>query len=913
MKNLLLLCAGVVVLSGSLFGQGFHSVVSANGTEVWAVGNNGNVWRSFDGGVTWGSYPQGSHHLRGIHVRGASIWIVGDNGTFIRSTDNGESWVSSTLAAGVSLRSVTFASPLVGVMVGNGGTILKSEDGGVTWQARTSGVPNDLTKVRFADAVVGYAVGATGVVLRTTDAGESWTPVGGSDWKKNIHSLSVSSTAVYVAGADGFCYRSTAGSGLWEPLNLQTDSQSDVNGVFELAPDTLVFVGGGGYVRLSSDGGRSFAWGMHALHAPLVDVYFHDRARGWACSDKNNVILRTTDGGRTWTLPSGTTSTASWVQKLSGASGSIGNTFCLTPFDKNRIYIALGRLIYMSTDRGETWTQTAQISSSSGSTHSFFVSPKDTNMFVVATTIGGDRVMRTTDRGLTWTSPIIRNYTAFGMPLEMDWSHPDTLIFAPEDSYLYRSTDFGATWSTLSQPGFTSPCDFVIVRDSAQIMWCGDSGPSRISRSTNGGLTWSLIYNGSSAEIPTIASSSLVNSLGYATAWSGGGVQKTSNYGAAWSQVATTGSTWGVDIAKDDPNVVMYGVYGGGLTYLSNNAGQSFTTSSISGSNYAILAYDRATFLAQQGGGVWKYQISYSVPTSNVQTVNLIAPNGGEQWQFNTIQQIRWTVSNISNIRIEYTTGQGGGWDVIAASVPASSGSFFWTIPNTPSTEARVRIADVADGSPADSSSATFSITAAGIAHTPGMLDFGSVSVGSLRLDTLRIVNGGTTTLVVSSVMTASNAFVAGRTSFTIPAGESDTMSVIFAPEAVQLYNDTLSIFSNAPTSPTRVPLSGSGSPVNSAGEDELPTDFVLEQNHPNPFNPLTVIRYAIPRSGYVSLKVYNTLGQLVVDLVDGPVAAGKHAIEFPKRDAVKVPSGVYFYRLQAGEFVETRKMLLLK
>ncbi len=89
-----------------------------------------------------------------------------------------------------------------------------------------------------------------------------------------------------------------------------------------------------------------------------------------------------------------------------------------------------------------------------------------------------------------------------------------------------------------------------------------------------------------------------------------------------------------------------------------------------------------------------------------------------------------------------------------------------------------------------------------------------------------------------------------------------------------------------------------------------VPTAFSLAQNYPNPFNPATVIRYALPKESEVSLVVYNAIGQTVATLVDGMVPAGEHEVRF---DGKALSSGLYFYRLQAGSFVATRKMILVK
>jgi len=98
--------------------------------------------------------------------------------------------------------------------------------------------------------------------------------------------------------------------------------------------------------------------------------------------------------------------------------------------------------------------------------------------------------------------------------------------------------------------------------------------------------------------------------------------------------------------------------------------------------------------------------------------------------------------------------------------------------------------------------------------------------------------------------------------------------------------------------------------PVAENSTCQLDRNFRLCQNHPNPFNPTTTIRYELPKRSRVALKVFNILGEEVTTLVDAFQEAGTQTSAF---DASGLPSGVYFYRLTAGGFVETRKMVLVR
>jgi hypothetical protein len=91
---------------------------------------------------------------------------------------------------------------------------------------------------------------------------------------------------------------------------------------------------------------------------------------------------------------------------------------------------------------------------------------------------------------------------------------------------------------------------------------------------------------------------------------------------------------------------------------------------------------------------------------------------------------------------------------------------------------------------------------------------------------------------------------------------------------------------------------------------DDVPGSFALGQNYPNPFNPKTVVSCQWPVAGRVRLAVYDLLGREIAVLLDEQKAPGRYQVEF---DGTRLSSGVYFYRLTAGDYVETRRMILLR
>jgi hypothetical protein len=98
--------------------------------------------------------------------------------------------------------------------------------------------------------------------------------------------------------------------------------------------------------------------------------------------------------------------------------------------------------------------------------------------------------------------------------------------------------------------------------------------------------------------------------------------------------------------------------------------------------------------------------------------------------------------------------------------------------------------------------------------------------------------------------------------------------------------------------------------PVEKKPEIQLPEGYEMFQNYPNPFNPLTAIGYQLSAVSSVNLSIYNLLGQKVATLVDAQQMAGYHQVEW---DASRFPSGVFYYKIQAGEFQDVKKMILLR
>ncbi|MFO7445297.1 MAG: T9SS type A sorting domain-containing protein [Ignavibacteriaceae bacterium] len=117
----------------------------------------------------------------------------------------------------------------------------------------------------------------------------------------------------------------------------------------------------------------------------------------------------------------------------------------------------------------------------------------------------------------------------------------------------------------------------------------------------------------------------------------------------------------------------------------------------------------------------------------------------------------------------------------------------------------------------------------------------------------------------------------------------------------VKAYKDT---FETNYTNEATVILVGVG------GRNSIPEEYALSQNYPNPFNPATIIKFALPQAALTKITIYNLLGKEIQTLINEEIEAGYHEVSF---DASSFPSGVYFYRIQSGNFIHTKKMILMK
>jgi subtilisin family serine protease len=291
------------------------------------------------------------------------------------------------------------------------------------------------------------------------------------------------------------------------------------------------------------------------------------------------------------------------------------------------------------------------------------------------------------------------------------------------------------------------------------------------------------------------------------------------------------------------------------------------------------------------------------------------APNGGENFTIGTVMNIAWDSDGLpGNVQIRLMDGTTQ-VRLISSGTP-NDGSHSWTILSTtpPGSNYTIRVTPTDNVDLKDESDAPFTISAVpqitvtapngGEVFTVGTamkINWTSQNItGNVQIRLMdgtrvvRLISNGTTNdgshswTILSTILPGSNykIRVTSATNTTVK-DESDAPFTINA--------------ASAKVGEQGLALSGSLA---------LPEAFSLEAAYPNPFNPVTTLRYALPEAATVRLVVYDLLGREVARLVEGVQQAGYHAVAF---DGARLASGVYLYRLEAGTFVQTRRMTLVK
>lgn len=192
----------------------------------------------------------------------------------------------------------------------------------------------------------------------------------------------------------------------------------------------------------------------------------------------------------------------------------------------------------------------------------------------------------------------------------------------------------------------------------------------------------------------------------------------------------------------------------------------------------------------------------------------------------------------------------------------------------------------------------------------PFVIEYDSTKISDTTSAEIYIINVGNNSLTIDSIIVSDPHFILTDVTNEVEPYSVWKSIVQFIPDSAKYYSTIIKVYSDGGIK--QLSLSGIGKDYAVSVDDEIlqSLTFSLSQNYPNPFNPLTSIHYAIGKRQFVTLKVYDILGNEIATLVNDEKSAGNYEVNF---NASNIPSGVYFYRLQAGSFIQTNKMILLK
>jgi photosystem II stability/assembly factor-like uncharacterized protein len=697
--------------------------------------------------------------------------------------------------------------------------------------------------------------------------------------------------------------------------------------------------GNKGYIYKTTDGGDSWTEQNSGVTKNIQKLYFIDENLGYAGTTQGS-ILKTTDGGTTWTeyiygnarptVPFGYCDDLYFTNKDTGfvVGGALKNFFLFKTTDGGINWVIKDSLI--STDNTVRWYDMSFFNNSLGAITS---SKKDLQKY-------------TTDGGETWalSTAIVDNF--FGIQKSIKWLSSNTVLSLGEGNEfngvpvpIYKSTDGGINWVKKNQSVITC---FDRVKDSYfkngnEGIGVGSNGFYKgfIIKTSDGGENWSTsVTNYASSFMAIDGSNNTLYGLGPSSH-----VLKSTDFGDNWKMLPFTA-----------PNSI-YGIYfdngkGFALTrsgdfYVSNDGtGRSWEYLSNTGANeaYSMYFFNNTTGLVLEenqnivkttdGGQTWRTVLA-PIPYSSRNKV------GGITFGDQTTGYAWFSLNDYAEYHVFKSTDAGETWNQVwLATGPGyiqgnlvffdantgvilgpgnykmrtTNGGTSWDTAftnNFPSYLAKKGFEDVAK----ISSTKAIAIgdnficmtTDQGlnwnyIDHQLNGIDSSFYTIKFIGADTGYVAcYGGTYLKTTDGGLTWQKNDSLNGKYIVFATGINEGGSLFFGTSMGY-------IISNVPPTGIR----------NDNGTT-IPSKFSLKQNYPNPFNPVTKIEYSIPNSGntpLVELKVYDLLGKEVATLVNSYQPAGNYKVDF---NGTALTSGIYFYRLKAGNFIQTRKLMLIK
>lgn len=900
MSNLKKIFFILMLVSGTLFSQ--WSQLSSGSTNIltdicfpdnstgYAAGTSSTILKTTDAGLNWSSQTNpAANNLWTIYFVNSSLgFAVGDGSAAIRTTNGGNNWTSMTLPIFELLRGIYFADVNTGYITGSSGRIIKTTNGGNNWVSLTTGVVSFLNRIQFTGSSTGLAAGNAGTVIKTTDEGATWTPIT-TGIAENIFGLhAVNADTIYVSCESGKIYKSINGGNNWTAQS--SGSVERLTDIFFINSTTGTAIGLTNTILRTTTGGALWLSQQSGITGQdFYGVWFSNITTGYICGS-NGTILKTTTGGFPYpsqpvlTAPINNATAISltpvldWDTVTTASSYSLlldtDTLFASPVIDTNQlvntqITVPAGRL------QNNTWyywkVRGVNIVGNGPYSQIFrfrTIHPAPSAPALILPTNGASNVSLTPL--FDWDSTMVANY--YNLQASLDTS--------------FTNNPVDVSGITQSFYQLNSPH----LQNNSRYYW-------RVNMVNEGGTSaWSQRFNFTTVigfpSPPTLLSPpdgtvgvSLVPTLKW--------VEDISaiNYRAQISEDSLFSSTL-IDTTVADSNQVT--VRPGVLQNIKTYFWRVRTTNSVGTSDWSavwkfftLLDPPAAPVLFSPQNDTIDVNLTptlYWLPVQYAQTYriqladnpafnNMIINIGGlssTQYPVSTaLQNNTWYYW-----RVSATNGAGTG--------PFSAVWKFKTVISPPVVAPTLL-------SPANG--------ATGISQTP-TLDWNDV-FGSQGYRVLLSSDSLFITTNIDTIITPSE--------YVVPAGKLNPTTTYHWK--VRAFN----IGGFGPFSTTWKFTTGLIGITQISSE--IPGEFKLHNNYPNPFNPVTRIKFDLPENnGLNSLNVqviiYDILGKQVSVLVNNKLTPGYYETQW---NASAYPSGLYLCRIIAGEFTSVKKLVLVK
>jgi len=599
-----------------------NSVYFTDEKTGWAVGNEGAIIKTEDGGNNW-IYKSG--RLYSVFFINSNIgWAVG-NGFIIKTIDGGKTWITQKSPVKDDFFSICFIDSNNGWITGAGGILLKTIDGGSTWIVQK--IPNYgwLKSIYFVDSNNGWIVGSRGTILQTTNGGKTWDVLAGDlplNYLFDVYFLD--ENIGWVVGVDekNSLIKKTIDGGInWERQYIQTSTI--LKSVYFIDEQTGWIVGDGGTILHTIDGGDNWYIQISGTTHGLNSVSFIDSNNGYAVG-YNGTILYTVDAGNNWLINSNET-----TQDL----------FSLFFINSLKAWIVgEGGVILITHNCGSSW-EILKIGTENY-LHSVYFANSDTGWVVG----NNGSIIKTTDGGSTW---IIQQSNTTDNLQYVQFIDSRT-GWAIGNASILKTIDVGKTW--INQANELSSLNTAFFIDS-NIGWVADYFSGEILKTENGGEQWKIVNEFPLGHIWSIY---FIDEM---TGWISGllGIQKTSDGGSSWhkQEIGNDRDYWSIYFLDENlgwaiGSSILKTVDGGNIwsRQVSPSSGNSiFFVNDHTG--WAVGGY--GSIINTSSGGVFTYvkKISYDNILSNYE-LNQNFPN-----PFNSETKIKYHLQNKGHISIK--------------------------------------------------------------------------------------------------------------------------------------------------------------------------------------------------------------------------------------------------------------------